>query len=187
MSHSAADDARLTELALAAGSDRSALEAFIRGTQHDVWRFLAHLTDVRQADDLTQETYLRALKNIGRFEGRAHARTWLLSIARRVFVDHVRHQRARPRTTDSVDWGTASEHSRPDPAAGFEEVVELNIILEGLGEQRKEALLLTQVLGLSYQEAAEISGCPIGTVRSRVARAREDLLERGGWRSESTG
>jgi len=50
------------------------------------------------------------------------------------------------------------------------------VMLAGLAPERREALLLTQVLGLSYAEAAEVAGCPIGTVRSRVARAREDLI-----------
>ena len=188
MSHSAAEDARLTELAMAAGDgDRAALEAFVRGTQQDVWRFLAHLTDVRRADDLAQETYLRALRTLPRFAGRSSARTWLLSIARRVFVDHVRHERARPRTTGAVDWSAAAEHAQPaDRTANFEATVELTTMLEGLDEQRREALLLTQVLGLSYKEAAEVAGCAVGTIRSRVARAREDLLGDGS-RSRDTG
>ena len=53
--------------------------------------------------------------------------------------------------------------------------MEVRLLLDGLAPQRREALMLTQVLGLSYAEAAEISGCPVGTIRSRVARAREDL------------
>ncbi len=188
MSHSEAEDARLTELALAAGSgDRSALHRFVQETQRDVWRFIAHLAGVRQADDLAQETYLRTLKSIRRFAGRSSARTWLLSIARRVVVDHVRHERARPRTTSTVDWDAAAEQAKPQESSGFEDIVELNLMLEGLDEQRREALLLTQVLGLSYQEAAEVCGCPIGTVRSRVARARDDLLGGGGKQSEGAG
>ncbi|SEG16495.1 RNA polymerase sigma-70 factor, ECF subfamily [Saccharopolyspora kobensis] len=171
MSHSAVDDTRLTDLALAAGrGDRAALEAFVRATQRDVWRFLAHLSGARGADDLAQETYLRALRSLPRFEGRSSARTWLLSIARRVAADQVRYERARP--VSPVD---AAAVERPQPG-GFEEVVELNVMLDGLDPERREALLLTQVLGLSYQETAEVCGCPIGTVRSRVARAREDLL-----------
>jgi DNA-directed RNA polymerase specialized sigma24 family protein len=102
------DDDQITSLALAAGrGDRGALNEFIRATQRDVWRTVAHLADPSSADDLIQETYLRAL-------------------------------RALP----------GSRH----------------------------ALLLTQVLGLSYAEAAEVCGCPVGTIRSRVARARDDLL-----------
>ena len=99
MSRSEAEEARLTSLALAARSgDRWSLERFVKDTQRDVWRFLAHRAHVRVADDLTQETYLRALKGIRRFSGRSSARTWLLSIARRVVVDHIRYERSRPRT-----------------------------------------------------------------------------------------
>ncbi|MER7080503.1 sigma factor-like helix-turn-helix DNA-binding protein, partial [Saccharopolyspora kobensis] len=87
-----------------------------------------------------------------------------------VAADQVRYERARP--VSPVD---AAAVERPQPG-GFEEVVELNVMLDGLDPERREALLLTQVLGLSYQETAEVCGCPIGTVRSRVARAREDLL-----------
>lgn len=170
----------MTALALAAGSgDRTALEQFIRATQRDVWRLSAHLANVGVADDLTQEVYLRALRSLPGFEGRASARTWLLSIARRTVVDHIRAAVARPSIAWSADYQLASdadrfaEHGRN---AGFEDVVELNVMLSGLAPERREALLLTQVLGLSYAEAAEVSGCPIGTVRSRVARAREDLI-----------
>ena len=58
----------------------------------------------------------------------------------------------------------------------FENLVEIRILLDGLDEDRRHALLLTQILGLSYAEAADVCGCPVGTIRSRVARAREDLM-----------
>ncbi|GAA0519017.1 RNA polymerase sigma factor [Saccharopolyspora subtropica] len=183
MDHSAADDARLTELALVAGrGDRGALDAFIRATQRDVWRFLAHLLDARRADDLAQETYLRALRSLPRFAGRSSARTWLLSIARRVAADHLRRERTR-HVTSPVD--ALEEHRVQRP--GFEDIVELNLLLDGLDPERREALLLTQVLGLSYQETAEVCGCPIGTVRSRVARARDALLGEERRRSAGAG
>ncbi|QIS05709.1 RNA polymerase sigma factor SigC [Nocardia brasiliensis] len=171
-----AEDDETTRLALAAArGDRRALEGFIRATQKDVWRLLAHLTEVGRADDLTQETYLRALGSIKRFEGRASARTWLLSIARRVVVDQVRMAVARPKIVHGVDWAAAADRqvSRRD---GLAEIVELNLLLDDLAPERREALVLTQVLGLSYAEAAAVCGCPVGTVRSRVARGREDLV-----------
>ncbi|MFD9700052.1 RNA polymerase sigma factor SigC [Lentzea sp. NPDC059081] len=180
MSTSRGDDETVTAWALAAGSgDRAALERFIRSTQRDVWRLVAHLGGIGVADDLTQDVYLRALRSLPGFEGRSSARTWLLSIARRTVVDHVRSAVARPSIAWSADYHVASdadrfaEHAR---SAGFEDVVELNVMLAGLAPERREALLLTQVLGLSYAEAAEVAGCPVGTIRSRVARAREDLL-----------
>jgi RNA polymerase sigma-70 factor, ECF subfamily len=167
----------LTELAIAAGKgDRGAMERFVRGSQRDVWRLVAHLAGVGLADDLTQETYLRALPSLRSFAGRSTARTWLMSIARRVVVDHIRMVTARPRTTGAVDWTQAADRSQAESAAGFEDVVEINVLLDGLMPQRREALVLTQVLGMSYVEAADVCGVPVGTIRSRVARARQDLL-----------
>jgi RNA polymerase sigma-70 factor (ECF subfamily) len=189
VSTSRSDDEAVTDCALAAGSgDRDALERFIRLTQRDVWRLVAHLAGVGVADDLTQEVYLRTLRSLPGFEGRSSARTWLLSIARRTVVDHIRAAVARPSIAWSADYQLASdtdryaEHAR---SAGFEDVVELNVMLAALAPERREALLLTQVLGLSYAEAAEVAGCPIGTIRSRVARAREDLI--GGQGQEDAG
>ena len=183
----------LTALALAAGrGDRSALDRFVRASQREVWRLVAHLADVGLADDLTQETYLRAIPSLARFAGRATARTWLLSIARRVVVDHIRASRSRPRTTRSVDWTEAADQRQAAAhraTAGFEDVVELNVLLDHLDPERREALVLTQVLGLTYAEAAEVCGCPVGTIRSRVARARDDLdlLLTGDQRRDDTG
>lgn len=180
-------DDLVTEWALAAGAgDRVALEHFVRATQRDVWRLVAHLTDPGRADDLAQEVYLRALRSLPAFEGRSTARTWLLSIARRTVVDHLRAAGARPAIAWSVDHERAAERSADPGRAGFEDVVELNLMLAGLAPERREALLLTQVLGLSYAEAAEVCGCPVGTIRSRVARAREDLLAGAGADDEDT-
>ncbi|PFG50928.1 RNA polymerase sigma-70 factor (ECF subfamily) [Amycolatopsis sulphurea] len=172
------DDERITALALAGGrGDRAALERWVRETQADVWRFLAHRTSPAEADDLTQETYLRAFGSLPRFAARSSSRTWLLSIARRVVVDRIRARSARPRESATADWQhAAEEQSARSRAAGFEDLIELGLLLAGLDDDRREALVLTQFLGLSYAEAAEVSGCPVGTVRSRVSRAREDLL-----------
>jgi RNA polymerase sigma-70 factor (ECF subfamily) len=169
------DDDRVTSLALAAGrGDTAALEAFIRATERDVWRTVAFLGDPGSADDLTQETFLRALGSLPRFSGRSSARTWLLSIARRVVVDQIRRNQARPRTAYVVDLDHALDTRRS--AARFEDIIEIRMLLDGLDPDRRDALMLTQVLGLSYAEAAEVCGCPVGTIRSRVARARDDLV-----------
>jgi RNA polymerase sigma-70 factor (ECF subfamily) len=171
------DDDQVTRLALAAGSgDRVALDQFIKATQRDVWRTVAYLADPGSADDLTQETYLRALGSLPRFTGRSTARTWLLSIARRVVVDQIRRKQARPRTVELVEPVVEMQQ----PSGRFEEIVEIRVLLDDLDTDRRDALLLTQVLGLSYAEAAEVCGCPVGTIRSRVARARDDLLRASG-------
>ncbi|WP_219414599.1 sigma-70 family RNA polymerase sigma factor [Pseudonocardia nigra] len=166
------DDAELTALAFAAGrGDRAALARFVRATQRDVQRFVAHLTSPREADDLAQETYLRALGALPRFAGRATARTWLLSIARRVAADHVRTAVRRPRTNPVDDWDAVG------PArSAVDEGVLLRRLVDELDPDRREAFVLTQLLDLSYTEAAQVCDCPVGTIRSRVARAREDLV-----------
>ena len=86
----------LTALARAAAEgDRVATTAFVRRTQPEVWRVCARLGDRADADDLTQEVYLRALPALARFRGDASARTWLLQIARHVCADHVRRSTRR--------------------------------------------------------------------------------------------
>ena len=169
------DDDAVTALALAAGGgDRRALEGFIKATQADVWRFVAYLCEEDVADDLTQETFLRAVGALPRFSARSSARTWLLAIGRRVVADHIRYQQSRPRTARVAD---ADGHRTPDRCArGFEDVVEVKTIIADLTLEQREALLLTQVFGFTYAEAASVCGCPVGTIRSRVARARSELL-----------
>jgi RNA polymerase sigma-70 factor (ECF subfamily) len=169
------DDEAVTDLALAAArGNAQALEAFIKATQQDVWRFVTYLSDASTADDLTQETFLRAIGAIERFSGRSSARTWLLAIARRVVADHIRHAQSRPRTASGAD----PDHflSRDRHARGFEDLVEVTAMIANLTTEQREALLLTQLLGLPYADAAVVCGCPVGTIRSRVARARDALL-----------
>jgi RNA polymerase sigma-70 factor (ECF subfamily) len=173
-----ASDNAITQLALAAGrGDRAAATAFIRGTQRDVWKFLVYLAGPADAEDLTQETFVRALSSVHRFAARSHARSWLLSIARRVAVDHVRAAMCRPRIVGSADWQAAAERVGVGHLPGIDETVSLNLAVRTLTEDRREAFVLTQVLGLGYAEAAEVCGCPVGTIRSRVARARDDLMQ----------
>jgi len=168
-------DDEVTRLALAAkAGDRSAATAFIAATSADVRRFLGHLSDQGEVDDLSQETYLRAMGALARFDARASARTWLLSIARRVAADHVRAAMRRPRQSTAPDWAEAT-HSR-DVVTFFDEGVVLRRLLADLTPPFREAFVATQVLGLSYAEAAEICDCPVGTIRSRVARARDELI-----------
>jgi RNA polymerase sigma-70 factor (ECF subfamily) len=163
-----ADEATRWALKAQAG-DPLACSAFIRATQAEVWRFCASLVDSAAADDLTQETYLRALKALSAFEGRSSVRTWLFGIARRTCADHLRatvRRRALLRRVAPVE----------DSTADASEAVGAAELLRRLSPTHREAFVLTQVLGLSYQEAAESLGVPIGTIRSRVARARASLI-----------
>jgi len=176
------DDDYVTDLALKAGrGDAVALTEFIARTQDDVWRLLAHLAGRESADDLTQETYLRVLKALPRFAARSSARTWLLSLARRTWADSVRHDLARPQSAAAgygdVEYRSVTETApSSDDASVWSEMMDARALLDSLAPERREALVLTQVLGYSYEEAAKIAGVRVGTIRSRVARARRDLV-----------
>jgi RNA polymerase sigma-70 factor (ECF subfamily) len=165
----------VTGLALAAQEgDRGAVVELVRRTQADVWRFCAHLGGHDQADDLTQEVYARALRSLPSFRGDAGARLWLLAIARRVCADHVRGEVRRRRLTDHLLGDARRRQTRTvdDPAATHS----LTSLVDSLPDDYRVAFTLTQVLGLSYAETASVCGCPVGTVRSRVARAREGVI-----------
>ncbi|HEY7174720.1 MAG TPA: sigma-70 family RNA polymerase sigma factor [Micromonosporaceae bacterium] len=178
MARSGYDDDAVTQAALAAkAGDRAAAAAFVEMTQRPVRSFLIHLSGPADVDDLVQETYLRALPSLRRFVGQSSARTWLLAIARNVAADHVRAavRRPRPASLDARDPDALTP--RTLRTGGVDDGVVLRDLLDGLAPERREAFIATQVLGLSYAEAAEVCGCPVGTIRSRVARAREDLVD----------
>lgn len=160
----------------AAGGDPLAAAALVRATQSDVWRLCAALGDPGTADDLTQETYLRAFGSLHRFEGRSSVRTWLLAIARRVCADAVRSRRRRrlALVRDDTDLAAVPAPGGTDPVGEEAGVADL---LSRMDPDRREAFVLTQLLGLSYAEAAEVAGCAVGTIRSRVARGRADLID----------
>jgi len=135
-----------------------------------VWRLCAQLVSREAADDVTQEVFLRAYRALPNFRGDSSARTWLLSIARRTCADAIRDLRRRRRLATRLE--------RPEPLADPTRAIPVEALLAGLDPDRRQAFVLTQVLGLSYGEAAEVCDCPVGTIRSRVARARADLITR---------
>ena len=162
-------------LARAAGrGDREALATFVRQTQGDVWRFCAHLVDPATADDLAQETFLRAIPALRRFRGDAPVRSWLLTIARRVCAAEIdSRSRSRELSARLAAESVTRPSSVPEPGGQ----ATIGLLLGTLDPDRRTAFVLTQMIGCSYAEAASICGCPVGTIRSRVARARTDLDE----------
>lgn len=170
-------DDEVTGWALAAArGDREAAVSFVRATQGEISRFLGHLTNPREADDLAQETYLRAFRSLPRFAARSSARTWLFSIARRVAADHVRALTIRPRTVDVRDWIATADRQQPTDRHRIDEQIAVRALLDTLIPEQREAFVATQIVGLSYEDAAVVCGCPVGTIRSRVARARAHLV-----------
>ncbi|MDI3313545.1 MAG: sigma-70 family RNA polymerase sigma factor [Mycobacterium sp.] len=171
-------DIHTVRLAQAAGrGDRAALAAFVRATQDDIWRFHAHVSGADCAGHLAQETYLQALSRLPGFTGRSSARAWLLGIARQVGIDHLHRRTAPPRISARVDWSAVADRAEEkDRPSGHDDFVELNLLLGALPPEQREALVLTQVIGMSYAQAASVMGCQVSTVRSRVAAAREELI-----------
>lgn len=166
-------------LVAARDGDRAALVAAVRRAQPDVWRFLAHLDGTGEADDLTQETFVRAFRSLPAYRGEAGGRTWLLGIAHRTWVDAIRRRTRQRRLRDRL--GNQLDTHAPDCTG----VVEVGDLLARLDPHRRAAFVLTQVVGMRYDEAAATLGVPVGTIRSRVARARRDLVE--GLADEQTG
>lgn len=166
----------LTRLALAAGDgDRQALASFVRASQGEVWRLCAHLVDRQSADDLTQEVYLRAVPALARFRGDSSARTWLLTIARRTCADSLRRTVRQRRLSERLRAVTTEEQLLTPGDAGSAGQ-ELDGLVAGLDLDRRTAFVMTQLLGMSYAEVAQVCDVPVGTIRSRVSRARADLL-----------
>lgn len=148
--------------------DPVALERFVREVQKDVWRFAAYLTRPEYSDDLAQEALLRVIKNLHRWE-RGPVLTWVLGVTRNVCREDIR-RRTNRRTSPVAEPLVAP---LPDPTGA----VDTMQLLRSLPEPQREAIVLTQLIGLPYAEAARIADCPVGTIRSRVARARSALIE----------
>lgn len=163
----------LTRLLLAAREgDRLALASAIRRTEGEVWRLCRHLVDDEDPDDLAQETWLRAWRALPAYRGESTGRTWLLSIARKTCADAVRRRRRR-----RLLAARAAPLPSDGIAAGPAEGIALFQLLDVLDPDQRSAFVLTQLHGLAYAEAAEVCACPVGTIRSRVARARTRLLD----------
>ena len=167
----ATDDLRPLLEAAREGDDHAVRE-LVRRTQPVVWRLCTALGSPGEEDDLVQETYLRALRSLPSYRGDAPVQAWLLSIGRHVCADHVRKRTRQRRLVDRI---TRSRVAEPPMVSGHEDAV--HQFVDALSPERREAFVLTQIVGLSYDEAADVVGCPIGTIRSRVARARIDLLD----------
>jgi RNA polymerase sigma-70 factor, ECF subfamily len=129
------------------------------------------------AEDATQETFLRLARNAGSFRGDAQVSTWVYRIARNVSTDHVRYDARRPSTPVDDLTRVGHEPEAEDAIAASETAVAVRAALAQLEERSRILLLLVAVEGLSYAEAAEVVDLPVGTVKSRVSRARVRLGE----------
>lgn len=163
-------DLEAAALAAAAG-DRDAFAGLCSAIEGDVWRYCWAILGERDlADEAAQETFVRAVTAIRRFRGDAPVKAWICVIARRVCFDMLRR---RPRIPTPVDPALAAFRSSPAPG----DFVDSLMLLRSLDQDLRSAFVLTQLLGLSYAEAADTAGVPVGTIRSRVHRARSLLAD----------
>ena len=133
------------------------------------------LDDRSDAEDATQETFVKLARKAASFRGDAKLSTWLYRIARNVCTDHVRYDARRP-TTPVDDLTTiGNEPVVDDVIAGRETALSVQAALAHLDDRSRQLLLLVAVDGLSYAEAAEVADLPVGTVKSRISRARVQL------------
>ena len=133
-----------------------------------------------EAEDLVQDTLLRAYRGLGGFDGR-HPRAWLLTILRNTHIN--RNRRRRPELLRDPDTATDRMISTASPErtdAGIDDVIDAEIVraLESLDDPFRQVVELVDVDGLSYAEAAEVLDVPVGTVMSRLHRARSRIRDR---------
>ena len=133
-----------------------------------------------QAEDLTQDVFLKLFKSLGTFDRRANFQTWLISVSRNLCIDHYRSVRKERETIDrAVDPGHLTPAS-PDagPLAALEQqdrVVLLRQAMQSLPDALRTAVLMRDIQELTYQEIAERLDLPEGTVKSRINRGRTEL------------
>src|ERR671910_1403200 len=128
--------------------------------------------NVDRADDLVQETMLRALANIHSFQPGTNMSAWLFTILRNLFRSEYRKRRREVEDSDGSYAESLKSHPEQHSRVEFEE---FRVALAKLPPDQREALILVGASGFSYEEAADICGCAVGTIKSRVNRARSRL------------
>lgn len=163
--------AELEQLAhRAARGDGDAFESVCRALSGDVWRYCSALVGDRAlAEEAAQDTFVRAVTAIRRFRGDAPVRVYFLVLARRAVADVLRRESRSRRLRPLAEATEPVQHD----ATGS---LDVELLVAALPTDLRQAFALTQMLGLPYDAAAEVAGCPVGTIRSRVYRARERLV-----------
>ncbi|WP_296820235.1 sigma-70 family RNA polymerase sigma factor [Brevundimonas sp.] len=129
--------------------------------------------DGSQADDLVQDTLIKAWTNREKFQAGTNLRAWLFTILRNTYYSAAIRKRREVQDTDGVMAGRLTTEASQDWRVAF---TDLREALAKLPDEHREALILVGAAGLSYEEAADICGCALGTIKSRVNRARTKLL-----------
>lgn len=168
--------------------DQRAFELLVIKYQRRIERLISRMVrDVDLVEDIAQETFIRAYRALGQFRGDAQFYTWLYRIAVNTAKKALLELKRDPTVSESSMKGddeeetspaesTLSSGETPDSVLAAKEVAAaVNSALEALPEELRQAITLREIEGLSYEEIAEFMQCPIGTVRSRIFRAREAI------------
>lgn len=168
--------------AQAALGDRAAFETLVQRHQARIHRLVRILVgdDWSDAEDLTQETFIRAYRGIGQFRHTSTFRTWLHRIALNVIWSYRTRRRQRPLAVPVIDHDGESHApevatSADDPEMALIRRQAIDQALAAVSTEARAVVILRDVQGLEYHEIAEITGVPIGTVESRLFRARRRL------------
>lgn len=145
-------------------------------------RSLAH--NPAQADDLVQDTLVKALANVDRFEPGTNLRAWLFTILRNHYYSQLRKAK---REVEDADGRLAARLAVRPEQDGSVDLEDFKVAFQQLQPDHREVLTLVGASGCSYEEAAEICGCAVGTIKSRVNRARRKLTEILGLDQEDQG
>ncbi len=166
--------------------DKKAFELLVRQYQGKVASVIARsVSDSDKVHDLTQEAFIKAYRALGSFRGDAAFYTWLYRIAVNTAKNHLMASgRGIPMSDMELEDADRvapqlRDHETPERKVLRREMLEnLERSIDSLAPSMKKAILLRDVEGHSYEEIAEVLGCPIGTVRSRIFRARHEVMER---------
>lgn len=167
------------------GGDKRAFDLLVRKYQHKVIGLISrYVRSHPECEDIAQEAFVRAWRAIGSFRGESAFYTWLYKIAVNTAKNHLVAMKRRP-PADDIDASDAvfmgGAERMQDSATPEREMMRQEIeqsvfsTVQALPEELRTAITLREVEGLSYEEIAETMGCPIGTVRSRIFRAREAI------------
>ena len=182
-------DAILVERTVA--GDQKAFELLVIKYQRRIQRLIGRMVrDVDLIEDISQETFIRAYRALRQFRGEAQFYTWLYRIAvntaKKALMDLKRNPTISENSFKSADNDETSpfeneltSEETPDALLASKEIVEMvNAAMLALPEELQQAITLREIDGLSYEEISEVMSCPIGTVRSRIFRARESISEK---------
>ena len=171
----------------AQGGDLRAFDLLVLKYQGRIAALVSrYVSDAGELEDVTQEAFIKAYRALGKFRGDSAFYTWLYRITVNAAKNHLVAKGRRPGANATIEdaegldeGGLLSESASPEALAMGGELAEVvESALNGLPDELKAALMLRELDGLSYDDIADVLGCPVGTVRSRIFRAREAIDQR---------